>query len=110
MTRFLQGTAEEAHLDVFELDVKGTALGETRRVKTPWAELQKHGSFPAAQTTIASESRTVPAGTFECWRYEVRSESSGRPSVQRFWFAKETAGPPIHMEVEADGRLQSTMT
>ena len=82
-----------------------------RRVTTgTWKDLQEHASFPEKQTTIQKESFTVPAGTFDCWRYEVTLGKDGKTNVQRYWFAINLPGPPICFEETVDGRVAYKMT
>ena len=75
-----------------------------------WKDLQAHASFPEKQTTIQKESFTVPAGTFDCWRYEVTLEKDGKTNVQRYWFAVNLPGPPICFEETANDRVVYKMT
>lgn len=91
-------------------DMKGRPFGEQRRVKALWKGLQSHASFRAHATTIRTERRTTPAGTFECWRYDVVGRVAGRREVKRFWFAKSLPGPPVDLVRRVEGRLVQRMT
>lgn len=91
-------------------DMKGRPFGEQRRVKVLWKGLQSHASFPARATSIRTEKRTTPAGTFECWRYDVTRRVAGRRDHKRFWFAKKLPGPPVELVRRVDGRVVLRMT
>jgi len=91
-------------------DMKGRPFGEQRRVKALWKGLQSHASFPAGATTIRTEKRTTPAGTFVCWRYDVVGRLAGQREVKRFWFAKNLPGPPVDLERRVGGRVVQRMT
>jgi hypothetical protein len=69
---------------------------------TKWAELHKHGQFPAAATTFEDNvSITVPAGTFKTRHYTVKADGATR----QFWFATELPGPPVQFTTERDGKV-----
>jgi len=91
-------------------DLKGRPFGEQRRVNVRWKGLQSHGSFPAGATTIRTEKRTTPAGTFDCWRYEVERRVPGGQEVRQFWFAKGLPGPPVDLIQRVDGKVVQRMT
>lgn len=91
-------------------DLKGKPFGEQRRVKSLWKGLQSHASFPARATTIRTERRTTPVGTFECWRYDVEIRHGSRREVRRLWFAKKLPGPPVDLVRRVDGRVVLRMT
>ena len=88
----------------------GKQQGPRRMTTGTWKDLQAHASFPGKQTTIKKESFTVPAGTFDCWRYEVTLEKGGKTSVQRYWFAVNLPGPPVCVEETVDNRVVFKMT
>ena len=91
-------------------DMKGRPFGEQLRLKVLWKGLQSHGSFPAGATTIRTEKRTTPAGTFDCWRYEVVRRVAGRREVRRLWFAKKLPGPPVDLVRRVNGKVVQRMT
>ncbi|UCH93220.1 MAG: hypothetical protein JSV88_23460 [Candidatus Aminicenantes bacterium] len=88
----------------------GKQRGAKKMTVGTWKDLQSHASFPGARTKIQSESFTVPAGTFDCWRYEVTLKKGNQTNVQRYWFAKKLPGPPICFEETANGRVAYKMT
>ncbi len=91
-------------------DLKGVPFGEQRRVRSLWKGLQSHASFRARVTTIRAQRRTTPAGTFECWRYDVTDRARGRPEVKHLWFAKKLPGPPVDLIRRIDGKIVLRMT
>ncbi|MBW2373694.1 MAG: hypothetical protein JRF70_14270 [Deltaproteobacteria bacterium] len=75
-----------------------------------WEELQHQASHPASLTTIAAETITVPAGTYECMRYTVERIEEGRGESRHvLWFAYELPGPPIRWIVSSGGVNQMEM-
>ena len=88
----------------------GKRIGSKRMTTGTWKDLQSHASFPLAQTKIRKESYTVPAGTFECWRYEVTLGKDGKTDIQRLWFAINLPGPPICFEETIDGKVVYKLT
>jgi hypothetical protein len=88
----------------------GKQVGPKGMTTGTWKDLQSHASFPEAQTRIQKESFTTPAGTFDCWRYEVTLAKDGKTSVQRYWFALTLPGPPVCFEETADDRTAFKMT
>jgi hypothetical protein len=98
---------------VFEAVTTGTdgkRIGSRRMTTGTWKDLQSHASFPQAQTKIQKESYTVPAGTFDCWRYEVTRPKDGKTNTRRYWFAIKLPGPPICFEESVDGKVIYKLT
>lgn len=75
-----------------------------------WTDLQSHASFPAEQTEIRTAAITTPAGTFECWVYEVSDKKKNPSGIQRYWFAKKLPGPPVVFEEEQGEKVVYKMT
>ncbi len=104
-----------ADWEVLENDDEGCTIryliedGEGGHVKGPtdqrrsWGELRDHASFPADATTLADDTVTVPAGTWEAIRYTVERERDGNVVVDTFWFAPQLPGPPLRLESVVDG-------
>jgi len=79
-------------------------IGVVQSELRSWEELQHQASSPADQTSIATETITVPAGTYECMRYTVkRTEEGGGESQDVLWFAYEFPGPPIRWIATSGG-------
>ncbi len=91
-------------------DLHGVPVGEQRRVRSLWKGLQSHASFRARATIIRTERRTTPAGTFECWRYDVTHRVLGHREVKQLWFAKKLPGPPVDLIRRIDGKIVLRMT
>ncbi len=68
--------------------------GDMMTASAKWTELQAHASFPENQTEITEESVTVPAGSWTCWIYSIKS---GDGTVKEMAFAQDLPGPPIRM-------------
>lgn len=75
-----------------------------------WAELRNHATWPAEATVIHHTRLALPSGSFDCWRYTVRSEEGGVPMVSRFYFAKDRPGPPVRYDLVRDGLRVFRMT
>jgi hypothetical protein len=80
------------------VDGEGSPVGEARRFKTTWDELQGHASFPAGQTTVTQEPIATPLGQLDCLRYEIDDGES----IRTLWFATDLPGLPIKTQ-EAEG-------
>lgn len=73
---------------------------------TPWSDFEGHASWPADHTRRASARVTVPLGVFDAWIYTVDgTDEAGAPTLSRFTFAKELAGPPVQVQVLQGGQL-----
>lgn len=91
-------------------DMRGRPFGEQRRVQVRWKGLQSHASFSASATSITTDKRATSAGTFECWRYDVKTRLRGRSEHKRLWFAKKLPGPPVALVRRVDGAVVLRMT
>ena len=96
--RFTGGTKHGTEVSSTMTDLEGKPFGEERRLRASWKALQSHASFPTGRTTVHAESYRTPAGTFDCWRYDVTGRSGGQRELKRFWFAKTLPGSPIAFE------------
>jgi hypothetical protein len=67
-----------------------------------WADLEKHGEFPATYTSTREATIVVAAGRFDTWFFEIRPSEKGQPT-RRMHFARTIAGPPVWMEVSNEG-------
>jgi hypothetical protein len=103
---FVAGDADSAEAVYQTVTEDGTAIGEAARSTSRWADLQAHASHPADTTEIVEGAVTVPAGTFECWRYAVRDGTI----LSTSWFAKDLPGPPVLKVDRVDGETVATMT
>lgn len=106
---FVAGDAEHAVTESSMLTLSGEPLGEPVQSTATWAELRDHASFPAALTRREMTTVTVPAGTFDVWRYTVRSGDDGDAAVSTFFFALDRPGPPVLLETETGGEVTFRM-
>jgi len=83
----------------------GKRVGTKQIIVGSWTDLQSHASFPSENTLITTATITVPAGSFDCWLYEVSTTKDGKSSVQKYWFAKNLPGPPVCLEESAQDKL-----
>lgn len=102
--------AGKARIRTERASEKGAPLSKAETTEAEWVELRDHASFPAARTVRTEERIEVPAGTFDCWLYTIRSEERGVKATARFWFARGEPGPPVRMETEQDGEIVQRMT
>jgi len=107
---FVTVSQQEVVVENVTKGVDGKRIGSRQMITGKWGDFQAHASFPQAKTMITRESYTVPAGTFDCWRYEVTTEKEGKSNIQRYWFALDMPGPPICFEERLDGKLAYKMT
>ncbi|WP_183095984.1 hypothetical protein [Nocardioides stalactiti] len=106
VSRFLDCDRDGALFERSMLTLDGQPLGEPQVGRVEWVDLQRHASFPAADTTIEDEVISTALGDLDCWRYSV-----GRGAeVHLFWFAKSLPGMPVQQEVRDDGRVTATVT
>jgi hypothetical protein len=75
---FVTADANGADVEMATLDSTGHSAEPAKRSHFTWEELREHALFPASATEITSESITVPAGTFDCRLYTVRSVTETR--------------------------------
>ena len=103
--RFLAADADGGEQELQATDAEGNPIGEPRRGRSTWLELQQHASQPADATTVEEVALDLPFGAFACWLYVVRE-----PGTEvRFWFAKELPGMPVQVEEWTDGVLAGRM-
>jgi hypothetical protein len=107
---FVSVYEEKVVFETLTTGMDGKRIGSKQLTTGTWKDLQSHASFPQAQTKIRKESFTVPAGTFDCWRYEVTLQKDGKTDTQHFWFALKLPGPPICFEEAVDGKVIYKLT
>ncbi len=105
-TRFVGGDDRHAEVESVELADDGTPVGDPAAGRAAWTDLQAHASYPAHLTTITSETVTVPAGEFDCWRYRVVDGDAATTC----WFARDLPGPPVRKVDTVDGHRVAAMT
>ncbi len=102
---FLTVEQKEVVFEAVTTGSDGKQIGSRKMTTGLWTDLQSHASFPESQTEIRTETITTPAGTFDCWLYEVSDKKSGKTGVMRYWFAKNLPGPPVLYEEVADQKV-----
>lgn len=92
-------------------DATGATVDDQGDATHGWEELRLHGAFPAAKTTRSEATTTVAAGTWPTLVYVVQDVTEeGMPVTATYHFAKDMAGPPILMVVNAaDGSVVQRM-
>ncbi len=103
--RFVAADAEGCEVEDRVEGVDGASPEPPSRVTARWEELRDHALFPAATTRRSRERRTVAAGTFDCWLYEVEGQGDAAGTVSRFHFALDRPGPPVLFETVAGGNV-----
>lgn len=101
LSRFAACDDEGALLEVWRTDLHGQPTEDVATMQTTWRQLQRHASFPASSTAIASETIETPLGRSDCLRYQVDLGDT----VETFWFAIARPGMPIRFTTEAGGRV-----
>ena len=106
ISTYLECDADGATLERSRLTLDGEPLGEPQVFTTTWLDLQRHASFPAADTTIEPERIRTAIGDLDCLRYTVRDGAAD----EVFWFATSLPGMPIQQETRTDGRVVTTVS
>lgn len=106
ITRFVSRDSEGGEQETWMTDESGTPLGDVSRSSFAWTDLQAHASFPAATTSVGSETIETELGTFDCHRYIVTRDDG----VSTFWFASELPGMPILFTTVRNGETVVTAT
>lgn len=82
----------------------GEVVGEPTESSAAWTELRDHAAFPLDSAKIEPVRVTTALGEFEALLYTVQADEEPLgPQVQRYWFAKDLAGPPLLLTVEVEG-------
>lgn len=68
-----------------------------------WGWLVHEAQWPLDEVVIRRERITVPAGTFDCIRYDVSNKSAGG-LAESFWFAKDVPIHPIRHDIILGGK------
>ena len=105
--RFSGGDKEGCDVEVAALTTDDKPMAEPKKARSLWGALQKHASFPAAETRISGADVVTPAGRFDCVLYTVTKPTG---TVERYYFARNLPGPPVRMVREAEGKRILTMT
>lgn len=102
-TRFEGGDTEGTTIVMQSFDLRGTRAAPEQRVRARWDELQKHASFPAADTRITPFSKMTAVGRRDGWNYDVRFVKDNVLHHSRYSFARDLPGPPIEVTQSVDG-------
>ena len=98
---FVAGNERRTSIEQSSTTLDGLPVGEMEQGEATWEELRAHAAFPDDLTTRTDATCTVAAGTFDCWRYEVKPDREG-DGVSFFYFARNRPGPPVLYEVYRD--------
>ena len=109
-TTFVRSVGDSVEMQMVTRADDGSVLGEPTESTAAWRELQAHASFDAARTEIAPVRFRFGDAPEEGWLYTVLRDAGGRTLVQRYWFARDRAGPPIRVEVRSGDRVLQRMT
>ncbi len=108
---FTKCTADAATIASKVYDTNGTLLTDEGEATTPWTELEKHASFPAAATTRTDDTIDGPLGHLDTWLYTVTVPGDdGIMLVKRYEFSKTMPGPPVLFTTERQGEEIFRMT
>lgn len=109
-TEFVATSASGATMRDTTTRLDGTPLGAPKTVTSTWKELEAHAHFPRAGTTITEETIEVPAGRYDCVKYELTRTKDGVDTTTRVWFARKLPGPPVKLVREVGGHAVYTMS
>ncbi|MBN2383511.1 hypothetical protein JXQ70_11565 [bacterium] len=110
VTDFANSTDEIASLTSYNMDLKGTLIGEKQTSQKSWKDLQAHAAFPAVLATVRSDMMQLSIGKYDCWFYTMTEEKDGKKEINSLWFAKDLPGPPILYRKKIDGTIALTMS
>lgn len=105
---FQNATKDAVEMRTVQVDAEGNTVGERRQVWIRWQGLQAEASFPKGITTISDVTLVTNAGVFPSWLYELRRREG--QEVERYWFARTLAGPPVRYERHVKGKRVFRMT
>jgi hypothetical protein len=105
--RFTRVDADRAEVATTIKDEAGKVIEAKPPRSAAWAELRSHQEFPADRVTTAEEEVKVPAASWKATVYTVRGEGG---AIDRFYFARDLAGPPVLFTTEKDGKRVMTST
>lgn len=101
---FSRCTSTDATIHSMVYDAEGTLLKDEGEDTTSWTDLERHASFPAANTERSEILSNGPLGPLEAWLYTVTVPGDdGVMLVKRFEFAKTFPGPPVLYTIERQG-------
>ena len=103
LTRYTSCDADGATIESWRVDADGLPVGEVRKERSTWLELQQHAAFPADRTTVETGTVELAMGSYPCRIYTV-----GGPSGPRFWFAAAFPGMPVRYEIPTEGGTEVT--
>lgn len=106
VNRFRETDADGATLDRWSSGADGVVQGEISSARVAWRDLQAHAAFPADRTVLSSETLSLPIGTVDCLRYDVRETPEAEPAT--FWFSVKHPGMPVRYESPAEGGVVRT--
>jgi hypothetical protein len=106
---FVDSDAQAAVTESRVLSLSGDPIGDVGRSESTWVAFRDHGAFPADRTRRVRATVTVPAGTFDVWRYTVQPGTGQGEAVTDFWFALDRPGPPVLMETRTGSEMTLRM-
>jgi hypothetical protein len=101
MSTYVECDEAGATLERSRRSLDGAPLGEAQVMQATWLDLQRHASFPAADTMIEPERIETAIGALDCLRYTVRD--GGTDEI--LWFATSLPGMPIQQLTRTDGQV-----
>ncbi|MSP55910.1 MAG: hypothetical protein EXR69_09955 [Myxococcales bacterium] len=108
---FARCTATDATIRSTVHDAAGVLIKDEGESTTSWAELEKHASFPAANTERGEGVSSGPLGPLDVWLYTVTVPGGdGVMLVKHFEFARALPGPPVVYTIERQGEEIFRMT
>ena len=101
-TTVVESNDETVTFEFQPVSEDGELIGDPRQSEATYDELVGHATYPLASTTITETTRTVEAGTFDGWLYEV-SQPDG--TIAEAFFARDVPGPPVHFVEREDDAI-----
>jgi len=104
---FLGGDEERGTRRRWTEALDGTTIEAATEADSAWVDLQRHASYPSANTRLMTGSASTPAGEFDCWIYVTANDDG---TITRASFARSEPGPPVLMETHRDGEIVFRMS
>ena len=108
---FSHHSAESVNIHTLTLDEAGKQLSDDGDAPAAWEELQKHGTFPAARSTLTRAPWDGPRGHTDAVIIAVAdADDSGHPLTKTYVFSAAEPGPPLSFTIQAEGMQVFAMT
>lgn len=82
----------------------GSKIGSPKTDHVTWWMLRDHAALPTDEVTIENDRIATEAGDFDCKVYTHVVEADGVVQTMKLWFDDKSAGSPVLLTTEANGK------